>query len=153
MVTPPTIDVITVASTAAGVAPTALATAISTNPAAVSASWVPSQPLAPLQAPQTLHAPTLRPTLPLSQPARVPPLAPLWAPLAPAAVVGAPAGIVVGTVADQPPPGLLFLASDVSATASLATSTAGPLDVAAPVGTVAGTAGPWATVAGVGTPA
>jgi hypothetical protein len=59
----------------------------------------------------------------------------------------------MGTVADQPPPGLLFLASDVSATASLATSTAGPLDVAAPVGTVAGTAGPWATVAGVGTPA
>jgi hypothetical protein len=118
----------------------------------MSASWLPSQPLAPPQAPLPSGQPFLRRSR--HERPRCPAVVAVGH-LAAATAVGAPVGIVAGTtVAGHPPAGLLFLAAGAGAPNGPVAGVTGLLDTAAivgaPIGTAAGAASPSATAAVVG---
>jgi hypothetical protein len=152
MATPQAVDIITVASAAVGVAPVALAAAISTLHAATVACRE-----CTMGAVATTGAIAItRPHPPVGPPFVVAGVSASVGPvgsLAVAVATGAPACTVTGTVTDHPLADLLFLAASASAPAG----PAGPLAAATAVGTHAGTAagaaGPCAIATVAGAPA
>jgi hypothetical protein len=138
MATPPSVDVVIVASAIVSVTPTALATAISTLQAAVAASREHVVgAIAAAGATATAHPrpPAGPPFVTADASAPTGPAVGAAGSLVAAAAGGAPAG----TVAGHPLAGLLFLAAGASAPAGPAAGAVGPLDAATTVGAPAGT--------------
>jgi hypothetical protein len=147
----PGLDIVDVASAAAGVAPAALAAAIANLQAAAIASRervmgaiVATGAPAGTTAGATITAcpqpPVGPPFVTTGASALAGPVVSAVGTLAVVAIVDAPAGTAAGAVIGHSPVGLPFLAAGASALAGIAAGAAGSLDAAATVGAPAGTA-------------